>query len=136
PMFNTFEPLDAKYPALTAAMERVIQRTSLKIPRERMFLMLASEKTNQINAYVTGLGASKRVVVWDTTIQKMTTNETLFVFGHEVGHYVLGHIRNGFLFFAALLFLALYLSYRGLHRALARWGQDWKLYGAEDWASL
>jgi STE24 endopeptidase len=136
PMFNTFEPLDAKYPALTAAMEKVIQRTSLKIPRERMFLMLASEKTNQINAYVTGLGASKRVVVWDTTIQKMTTDETLFVFGHEAGHYVLGHIRNGFLFFAVGLFVALYLGYRGLHWALGRWGRDWGVYGPEDWASL
>jgi STE24 endopeptidase len=136
PLFNTFEPLDAKYPELTTAMENVVRRAHLNIPRDHVFLMRASEKTKEINAYVTGLGASKRVVVWDTTIQKMTTNETLFVFGHEVGHYVLGHIRNGFLFFAALLFLALYLSYRGLHRALARWGQDWKLYGAEDWASL
>lgn len=136
PMFNKFEPLEAKYPGLAAAMEKVVQRTSLDIPEARMFLMHASEKTNEINAYVTGLGASKRVVVWDTTIQKMTTDETLFIFGHEVGHYVLGHIRNGFLFFAALLFVALYLGYRGLHWALGRWGADWGLYGPEDWASL
>ena len=117
-------------------MEKVIQRTGLDIPRERMFLMDASEKTNEINAYVTGFGASKRVVVWDTTIQKMTTDETLFVFGHEAGHYVLGHVRNGFLFFATLLLVALYLGYRGLHWALSRWGADWRLYGTEDWASL
>ena len=98
--------------------------------------MKASEKTNQINAYVTGVGASKRVVVWDTTIQKMTPNETIFIFGHEAGHYVLGHVRNGLLFFAAVLFVALYLSYRGLHLLLGRWGQAWKLYGPQDWASL
>jgi STE24 endopeptidase len=136
PLFNTFEPLDAKYPELATAMGKVVQRTGLAIPRERMFLMQASKKTNDINAYVTGVGVSKRVVVWDTTIQKLTTDETLFIFGHEAGHYVLGHVRKGFLFFAGVLLVALYLGYRGLHGALNRWGKDWKVYGPEDWASL
>ena len=136
PLFNKFEALDAKHPELAGSIEKVVRRTNLAIPRERMFLMEASKKTNEINAYVTGFGASKRVVVWDTTIPKMTLDETLFVFGHEAGHYVLNHVRNGFLFFSFLLLVALYLGYRGLHWALARWGQDWKLYGAEDWASL
>jgi Zn-dependent protease with chaperone function len=136
PLFNKFEQLDAKYPELAGAMEKVMQRADLEIPRQRMFLMMASQKTNRINAYVTGLGASKRVVVWDTTIQKLTTEETLFIFGHEAGHYVLGTIRKGFLFYAAVLFVAFYLGYRGLHWALSRWGKDWKLYGPEDWASL
>jgi STE24 endopeptidase len=136
PLFNTFEPLDTKYPELTTAIEQVLHRAGLNIPRDRVFLMEASKKTNEINAYVTGVGASKRVVVWDTTIQKLTTDETLFVFGHETGHYVLGHIRNGFFFFALLFLIALYVLYRGLHWTLNRWGQDWKLYGSEDWASL
>jgi Zn-dependent protease with chaperone function len=136
PLFNKFEPLEKQNPGLVAAIEKVAQRAGLHIPPERIFLMKASEKTNQINAYVTGVGASKRVVVWDTTIQKMTPNETIFIFGHEAGHYVLGHVRNGLLFFAAVLFVALYLSYRGLHLLLGRWGQAWKLYGPQDWASL
>jgi STE24 endopeptidase len=136
PLFHKFEPLGAKYPQLTSAMEKIIYRTGLNIPRERMFLMVASEKTNEVNAYVTGFGGSKRVVVWDTTIQKMTTDETLFVFGHEAGHYVLNHIRNGFVFFATLFLVALYLGYRGLHWALSRWAAVWRVYGTEDWASL
>jgi STE24 endopeptidase len=136
PLFNTFQPLDAKYPALTAEMEKVIHRTGLDIPPDRMFLMEARKKTNDLNAYVTGFGASKRVVVWDTTIQKLTTNETLFIFGHEAGHYVLNHVRNGFLFFAAGLLAAFYIGFRGLHWALGRWAQDWKIYGPQDWASL
>ncbi len=57
--------------------------------------MKASAKVNLVNAYVTGLGASKRVVVWDTTIAKMTRPEILFVFGHEMGHYVLNHVYKG-----------------------------------------
>ena len=97
------------------------------IPRERMFLMYASAKTNQVNAYVTGFGASKRVVVWDTTIQKMTPDETVFIFGHEAGHYVLNHIQQGFVFFSALSLAALYIGYRGLHWALSRWSSRWQL---------
>ena len=64
----------------------------MDIPPERMFEMKASEKTTQLNAYVDGFGATKRVVVWDTTMQHMTIPQTLFVFGHEMGHYVLLHI--------------------------------------------
>jgi STE24 endopeptidase len=55
---------------------------------------------------------------------------------HEIGHYVLGHVRKGFLFFAALFLVALYVGYRILNWALSRWGPDWKLHGPEDWASL
>jgi STE24 endopeptidase len=136
PMFHRFEPLTAKYGQLADAIEKIAQRAGLDIPESRMFLMEASKKTNEVNAYVTGLGASKRVVVWDTTIEKMSTNETLFVFGHESGHYVLNHVRKGFLFFAALFFVALYVGYRSLHWVLLQWGAVWRLYGAEDWASF
>lgn len=136
PLFNKFEPLDAKHPELVTAIEKVVQRAGMSIPRRRMFLMEASLKTNSLNAYVTGFGASKRVVVLDTTIQKMTPDETLFVFGHEIGHYVLNHIRNGFLFFSCLLLAVFYVAFRGLHWALDRWGTVWKIHGTEDWASL
>jgi Zn-dependent protease with chaperone function len=82
------------------------------------------------------LGASKRVVIWDTTIQKMSNEEALFIVGHELGHYILGHVRQGFFLGAGGLLLALYFLFRGLHWALDRWGKDWKLYGQEDFASL
>lgn len=136
PLFYKFEPLGNQHPKLVASIEEVAHRAGLNIPPDRVFLMVASEKSNQINAYVTGFGASKRVVVWDTTIQKMTPNETLFIVGHEAGHYVLGHVRDGMLFFAAIFLCALYLVYRSLHWLLHRWGSRWKIYGAQDWASL
>lgn len=136
PLFNRFEPLDKTNPELVTAIERVTQRAGLSIPRDRMFLMRASAKTNQINAYVTGVGVSKRVVVWDNTINKTTQNETLFIFGHEAGHYVLGHVRDGFLFFAIAFLVACYAGYRVLHALLGKWGATWKIYGPQDWASL
>lgn len=136
PLFNKFEPLSNQHPDLVASIGKLTQRAGVPIPPQRMFLMEASKKTRAINAYVTGLGASKRVVIWDTLIQKTSKDETLFVVGHELGHYVLGHVWKGFLMGAAGLLLALYLLFRGLHWALDRWGRDWKIFSAEDWASL
>jgi STE24 endopeptidase len=136
PMFNKFEPLRNEQPELVAAIENLAKHAGVPIAPERMFLMRASAKTNTINAYVTGMGASKRVVVWDTMIQKLTTNETLFIIGHELGHYALGHTWKGFAFFALLLLAGSYALFWGLHWALDRWSSAWKIYGAEDWASL
>ena len=136
PLFNKFAPLDTKHSELVSELEKVANRAGLEIPRERMFLMEASEKTKQLDAYVTGFGASKRVVVWDTTIEKTTTPETLFIFGHEAGHYELGHIREGFFFFAGLFLAALYAGFRGMYWALRHWASSWKIRGLDDWASF
>jgi len=136
PLFNQFEPLSKDHPDLVASIEKLANHARVPIPPDRIFLMAASQKTNAINAYVTGLGASKRVVIWDTTIQKTTNDESLFIVGHELGHYVLGHVWQGFLLGAGGLLLALYLLFRCLHWAMDRWARDWKLYGQEDWASL
>jgi STE24 endopeptidase len=136
PLFHKFEPLDKEHPQLVDAIEKLTAKAGVPIPKDRIFLMHASEKSNEINAYVTGVGASKRVVVWDTTLQKMSNEEALFILGHELGHYILGHIWKGFLFGAIALLCALYLIFRGLHWMLDRWGRDWRIYGLEDWASL
>jgi STE24 endopeptidase len=136
PLFHKFEPLDKEHPQLVDAIQRVTQTAGVPIARDRIFLMRASEKSNQINAYVTGLGASKRVVVWDNTLQKTSNDEALFIIGHELGHYVLGHVWKWFAFGAVALLCALYLIFHGLHWMLGRWGRAWHLYGLEDWASL
>jgi STE24 endopeptidase len=136
PLFNKFEPLQASNPDLVAAIEILTRHAGVPIPPDRMFLMRASEKTNAVDAYVTGLGASKRVVIWDTTIQKATPDETLFIVGHELGHYVLGHIWKGFLFASALLLIGFYALFRALHWVLGRWGGEWRIYGPEDWAAF
>ncbi|MBZ5523076.1 MAG: M48 family metallopeptidase [Acidobacteriia bacterium] len=136
PMFNDFQPLQASQPQLVEALEKVVQRGGLDIPRKRMYEMDASKKVTTLNAYVTGLGASKRVVVWDTTIQKMSQPETLFVFGHEMGHYVLNHIYKGLLLAAVLSFFCFYLFYRLAGWMLRRFQTRWQLRGLDDWAAL
>jgi STE24 endopeptidase len=136
PLFFQFEPLVATQPNLVDALEKVVARGGLSIPPERIYLMKASEKLNSLNAYVAGLGPSKRVVVWDTTVAKMTPAQIQFVFGHEMGHYVLGHIPKQIAFLAVLLLAALYTGYRVMDWALSRWGSQWEIRGVEDWASL
>jgi STE24 endopeptidase len=136
PMFNKFEPLSVKAPQLIAPLRRVTRRAGEEVPPERMFWMNASEKTIATNAYVSGFGSSKRVVIWDTAIAQETTDEVLTDFGHELGHYVLGHIWKGFLFFAAISFVLLYLGYRSIGRLLARSGAAWGVRSLDDWASL
>jgi STE24 endopeptidase len=136
PLFHKFEPLSSTQPELVQEMQKMVARTGLQIPAERMFLMRASEKTNAMNSYVTGFGASKRIVVWDTTIQKTNREETLFIVGHELGHYALGHVWKSLVAYALGLLLVLYLLFRGLHWSLDRWAGNWGVYGAEDWAVL
>jgi Zn-dependent protease with chaperone function len=136
PLFNKFEPLQQKDPHLTAALEKMVQRAGEDIPPERMFWMGAAEKTTALNAYVTGFGASKRIVVWDTTIAKMNTPQVVFVVGHETGHYVLQHVVQLLAFFALLLLLLFYIGYRLIGWVLSRWGKGWAIRGLDDWASL
>jgi Zn-dependent protease with chaperone function len=130
PLFFKFTPLANSQPHLTERIESVVKRAGLEIPPSRMFVMNASSKLKAVNAYASGLGATKRVVVWDTSLQRMTEDEILFVFGHEMGHYVLGHVRDGILFSCGVLVFFLYLAYRILHRMLVRWGEAWGIRGA------
>jgi Zn-dependent protease with chaperone function len=136
PLFNQFEPLAEKEPALTASLERLVERAGENIPPERMYWMGAGEKVTTLNAYVSGFGASKRIVVWDTTIKRMAAPQIVFVAGHEMGHYVLWHIPKLLAFGAALLFAAFYLGHRTIDWLLARWGASWGVSGLDDWASL
>jgi Zn-dependent protease with chaperone function len=136
PLFNKFEPLQQTDPALVTQLERVVQRGGISIPPSRIFLMRASAKVTQTNAYVTGFGASKRVVVWDTTLQHTPPDQILFVFAHEMGHYVLRHIILGMCFAAALLLVAFRLGALASSWLLARFGLRWRITNLRDPAAL
>ena len=136
PLFNKFVPLAQSNPELVQRLEEVAKRGNMNIPPERMFLMKASEKVTTLNAYVSGFGGSKRVVVWDTSIAKGTPDEILFIFGHESGHYVLHHIVIGVLISFALTCLLLFLGYHFLRWSIARYGTAWGIPSQEDWGAL
>jgi STE24 endopeptidase len=136
PIFNHFTPLEQKDPALVAQLERVAARSGLAIPPDRMFVMDASTRTNGLNAYVTGFGSSKRIVVWDTTIAQVPTDEIVSIYGHEQGHYVLNHIWKGMAVGAVMLFVGYALGAWLLRRLVGARGDAWHIAHPEDWSSL
>lgn len=108
PLFNKFEPMR------NTALEKNILALAdhAGIEGGRVFEVDMSTKTSKVNAYVSGIGSSKRIVLWDTLMAKLDQPEILFVMGHEIGHYVLGHIWKTILFFSGMVFVLLY----GVHR--------------------
>jgi len=136
PLFYRFTPLAQSQPALTARIETMLGHAGLDIPPSRILLMNASSKTNALNAYVSGLGASKRVVVWDTTLAALDPDEVLTVLGHETGHYVLHHIPKEFALIELVVLLLFYASHRLFAALVGRFGPRTALEGEGDLASL
>jgi Zn-dependent protease with chaperone function len=136
PLFFKFTPLKGRDPQLASELHQISLRSQHPIPVERMFVMDASAKLRAVNAYVTGLGASKRVVVWDTTLGAMTHREIDFVFGHELGHYVEGHVVLSLVAGALGLLLVLWIASRVIGALLRRWGPRWEIARLDEMASL
>lgn len=88
PLFNKFEPLEdgELKTKITGLM------TSLGFKSTGIFVVDASKRSGHSNAYFTGIGKSKRVVLYDTLVKQLTTDELVAVLGHEFGHYKLHHI--------------------------------------------
>lgn len=131
PLFNKFEPLTKTHAGLVDKLETVVAKTGTNIPPDRMFLMKASEKSNGLNAYVTGIGASKRFVMWDTATDRLPDDEVLFVFGHESGHYVLNHIPKMLAIMAVGLFFVLWACASAGEALVRRLGGPWHIEGRE-----
>jgi STE24 endopeptidase len=136
PLFNHFEPLQKVDPALVDQLERVAARGGLHIPPSRIFLMDASRKVTGPNAYVTGLGASKRIVVWDTTIREETPDQILFTYGHEQGHYMLHHVAKGIAWSVPIILFFYWIAFMLLRWLVRVRGARWGIESATSWASV
>jgi Zn-dependent protease with chaperone function len=102
----------------------------------RVFEVNKSEDTNRVNAYVTGFGATKRIVLWDTLLAQLTPEQVVVVMGHEMGHYVLRHVVIGIVVYSALLTLGLGLIHLAASALLRRSGARLGLRGLHDPAAL
>ena len=98
PLFNKFGPMKDK--ALEAEVLAVAAQAGVE--GARVFEVEKSVDTKKVNAYVTGVGNTKRIVLWDTLLARLTPRQTRFVVGHELGHYVLGHVRLNIVISSAL----------------------------------
>ena len=88
PLFNKFEPV--KEEGLEEEIRALMAKTGLKV--SRVMQMDASRRSRHSNAYFTGIGRVKRIVLYDTLLKQMTHDEVLAVLAHEVGHWKKGHI--------------------------------------------
>jgi Zn-dependent protease with chaperone function len=136
PLFNKFEPLGTTHAALVGKLEEVVARTGTAIPPERMFLMKASEKSNGLNAYVTGMGSTKRFVMWDTATDRLPDDEVMFIFGHESGHYVLNHIPQMLAIMAVGMFFVFWICARLAEWMVRRFGPRWQIDSVASRAGL
>ncbi|HXI10814.1 MAG TPA: M48 family metallopeptidase [Thermodesulfobacteriota bacterium] len=107
PLFNRFDPLgDA---ALEESIREVAGKAGIKV--SRVFKMDASKRTAHTNAYFTGIGHVKRIVLYDTLLQKLSGKEIVAVLAHEIGHWKRRHLLKGILVTEAAALIALYLAY-------------------------
>ncbi len=105
PLFNKFKPLDN--PDLSARIDKLMQACGFH--SKGLFVMDGSKRSAHANAYFTGLGSSKRVVFFDTLLDKLSADEIVAVLAHELGHFRKRHIikRMVLLFGASLAGFAL-----------------------------
>jgi len=132
PLFNRFGPMKDK--ALEAQVVALAQRAGVE--GARVFEVEKSVDTRKVNAYVAGVGRTKRIVLWDTLLRRLTPKQTLFVVGHELGHYVLHHIWIGLLLSTALTVLGLWGAHRSAGLLLARHAHRFGFDRLSDVASL
>ncbi|MBV9749915.1 MAG: M48 family metallopeptidase [Acetobacteraceae bacterium] len=103
PLFNRFTPLDG---ALRARVEALLRRCGFEA--SGLFIMDASKRSTHGNAYFSGFGRMKRIVLFDTLVAQNSEDELEAVLAHELGHYKLGHVITGLLQTAVLLLLAFF----------------------------
>ncbi len=104
PLFNKFNPIEEG--ELKDAITKLMESVGLK--SDGIFVMDASTKDSRLNAYFGGLGKSKRVVLYDTLIEKLNKNELLAVLGHELGHFKHGDIWKNIALMGLLLLISFY----------------------------
>lgn len=132
PIFNDFKPLqnqELKQEILSLAKQA-------NIPTDQVYQVDKSKQTNTLNAYVSGIGSSTRIVLWDTTLQKLKPDEILFIMAHEMGHYVKHHVLWGTLWGIVESFIGFWLVHRLLNWIYNRWGSSLGLRSVYDIAGL
>lgn len=136
PLFNEYVPLSSTHPELIAPLEGMFRRANAELPQDHLLEMKASLKTNALNAYVSGFGSSRQLVLYDTIIAQEHGDLLLNTIGHELGHNVLGHIPRGLLFAAAAAFPGAWLLAWALRRFVSLHGHAFQIQGVADPAGL
>jgi STE24 endopeptidase len=107
PLFFKFEPL--KTEGLEERIRTLMDKAGLKV--SRVFQVDASRRSRHSNAYFTGIGRVKRIVLFDTLIEQMSQDEILAVLAHEVGHWKKRHVLKSIVLSETMAFCGLFLAF-------------------------
>ncbi len=122
PIFNEYKQVEDTQ--LSVKIDQLLAKTH--IDNCQVLQVDKSKETNQMNAFMTGVFNTKRIVLWDTTINLLNTDEVLGVVAHEMGHYLMGHIWKSIVIGGFSGIVVLYLVYRlatwFLKRSNGKWG--------------
>jgi STE24 endopeptidase len=132
PMFNDFTPLKDK--ALESEIRTLAQKGG--IGDADIFEVNGSKQSSKVNAYVTGLMNTRRIVLYDTMIKGFTPEEIKFVMGHEMGHYVMNHIWWGVLVATLSILIGTWLMDKTIHPVIRRFKNRFGFDQLSDIASL
>jgi Zn-dependent protease with chaperone function len=132
PLFNEYQPMQDK--VLEARVLAMAERAG--IHGSRVYQVNKSVDTKAVNAYVTGLGGTKRIVFWDTILSRLEPDQVLFVTAHEMGHFVLRHTLAFILGAALVTTLSLYVVHRVAGRLIARFSDRFGFSRLSDVASF
>jgi Zn-dependent protease with chaperone function len=132
PLYNDFYPLKNK--ELETKILDLAEKA--QIPAEHVFEVNMADQTNSMNAYVAGIGTNARIVLWDTTLNRLSDNQILFIMAHEIAHYVEKHIYFGIATYLLLSLIGLYVTYRLMNWAASRWEKELKISDVRDIRSL
>ena len=105
PLFNRFTPLEDE--ALKSRIEALLTRTGFR--SQGVFVMDGSTRSSHGNAYFTGFGAAKRIVFFDTLIERLAPEEIEAVLAHELGHFRMKHVARRIAFTLAMTFAGLFV---------------------------
>ncbi len=130
PIFNKFTPM-ADGSLKTQITDLAVKA---KIPNAVILVADKSKQTNKMNAYVTGIGDSSRIVLWDSTINKLPEDQVLAVVGHEIGHYSMHHIYWGFGMIVLATLLLVPFAYLGSSWLIAVLPKRWHVGSLSDYA--
>jgi STE24 endopeptidase len=132
PLFNTYTELKPG-----PVRDRIVAMAKANnVPAEHIYVFDASKQSKRISANVSGLGPTIRISLNDNLLNRTTPAETASVMGHELGHYVLGHVIRSILAFTAIFLIVFYFVYRAAPAIIRHYGARWGVRDVADPAAI
>lgn len=107
PLFHKFSPIGNE--ELESEIKNLLNKAGIRV--SRIFKVDASRRTKHTNAYFTGIGKTKRIVLYDTLIEKMNRDEILAVLAHEAGHWKKKHVLKHIITTEVIAFVGIYIAF-------------------------